>query len=90
MNENIQRFLIIFEDCGFDRTVSYGIAGSREYELRRKAADMGETGNGKRETEKRETGNGKRKTENGKRETENGKRETGNGKRETGNGKTGN
>lgn len=50
MNENIQRFLIIFEDCGFDRTVSYGIAGSREYELRRKAADMGETG-------KRETGN---------------------------------
>lgn len=70
MNENIQRFLIIFEDCGFDRTVSYGIAGSREYELRRKAADMGETGNGKR-------GNGKRKT--GKRETENGKTE----KRET-------
>ena len=68
MNENIQRFLIIFEDCGFDRTVSYGIAGSREYELRRKAADMGETGNGKRETEKRETGNG----------------ETGNGKRENG------
>lgn len=61
MNENIQRFLIIFEDCGFDRTVSYGIAGSREYELRRKAADMGETGNGKRKTEngKRETGNGK-------------------------------
>lgn len=52
MNENIQRFLIIFEDCGFDRTVSYGSAGSREYELRRKAADMGETGNGK-------TGNGK-------------------------------
>ena len=79
MNENIQRFLIIFEDCGFDRTVSYGSAGSREYELRRKAADMGETGNGKRET-----GNGKRETENGKRET--GKRET--GKRE--NGKTGN
>ena len=77
MNENIQRFLIIFEDCGFDRTVSYGSAGSRKYELRRKAADMGETGNGKRE-------NGK--TENGKRETENGKRETGNGKRETGNG----
>ena len=71
MNENIQRFLIIFEDCGFDRTVSYGSAGSREYELRRKAADMGETGNGKRETGKRE--NGKRengKTENGKRETE--------------------
>lgn len=67
MNENIQRFLIIFEDCGFDRTVPYGIAGSREYELRRKAADMGETGNGKRETGKR--GNG---------ETENGKRETGN------------
>lgn len=67
MNENIQRFLIIFEDCGFDRTVSYGIAGSREYELRRKAADMGKTGNGKR-------GNGKRETENGK--TENG--ETGN------------
>lgn len=62
MNENIQRFLIIFEDCGFDRTVSYGSAGSREYELRRKAADMGETGNGetgKRETGKRETGNGK-------------------------------
>ena len=57
MNENIQRFLIIFEDCGFDRTVSYGIAGSREYELRRKAADMGETGNGNGET-------GKRKTEN--------------------------
>jgi len=80
MNENIQRFLIIFEDCGFDRTVSYGIAGSREYELRRKAADMGETGNGKRETEKRETGNGE--TGNGKREngkTENGKTE----KRET-------
>ena len=49
MNENIQRFLIIFEDCGFDRTVSYGIAGSSEYELRRKAADMGETGNGKTE-----------------------------------------
>ena len=74
MNENIQRFLIIFEDCGFDRTVSYGSAGSREYELRRKAADMGETGNGKRETEngKRETGNGKRKTGNGK----TGKRET--------------
>ena len=71
MNENIQRFLIIFEDCGFDRTVSYGIAGSREYELRRKAADMGETGNGKRKT-----GNGKRKTENGKRKTENGKRKT--------------
>ena len=69
MNENIQRFLIIFEDCGFDRTVSYGSAGSREYELRRKAADMGETGNGKRET-----GNG----ETGKRETGNGKR--GNGK----------
>ena len=68
MNENIQRFLIIFEDCGFDRTVSYGSAGSREYELRRKAADMGETGNGKRETE-----NGKRKTGNGK--TENGKTE---------------
>ncbi len=68
MNENIQRFLIIFEDCGFDRTVSYGIAGSREYELRRKAADMGETENGKRETEngKRETGNGKRETGNGK------------------------
>lgn len=64
MNENIQRFLIIFEDCGFDRTVSYGIAGSREYELRRKAADMGETENGKRETGKR--GNGKR--ENGKTE----------------------
>ena len=65
MNENIQRFLIIFEDCGFDRTVSYGIAGSREYELRRKAADMGETGNG--ETGKRgngETGNGKRETGN--------------------------
>ena len=62
MNENIQRFLIIFEDCGFDRTVSYGSAGSREYELRRKAADMGETGNGKRETGKR--GNGKLKTEN--------------------------
>lgn len=83
MNENIQRFLIIFEDCGFDRTVSYGIAGSREYELRRKAADMGETGNGKRETEKRETGNGE--TGNGKRE--NGKTE----KRKTGkrkNGKT--
>ena len=77
MNENIQRFLIIFEDCGFDRTVSYGSAGSREYELRRKAADMGETGNGKRETGKR--GNGKRETGNG---------ET--GKRETGNGKTGN
>ncbi len=72
MNENIQRFLIIFEDCGFDRTVSYGSAGSREYELRRKAADMGETGNGKRET-----GNGKRETGNGKRETENGKRENG-------------
>lgn len=71
MNENIQRFLIIFEDCGFDRTVSYGIAGSREYELRRKAADMGETGNGK-------TGNGKRKTGNGKRKTENGKLKTGN------------
>lgn len=76
MNENIQRFLIIFEDCGFDRTVSYGSAGSREYELRRKAADMGET-----ETE---TGNGNGKlkreteTETGKRETENGKRETGN------------
>ena len=70
MNENIQRFLIIFEDCGFDRTVSYGSAGSREYELRRKAADMGETGNGKRET-----GNGKRETGNGKRETENGKTE---------------
>gem|GEM_PF-2609430 len=72
--------MIIFEDCGFDRTVSYGIAGSREYELRRKAADMGETGNGKRETEKRETGNGE--TGNGKREngkTENGKTE----KRET-------
>lgn len=68
MNENIQRFLIIFEDCGFDRTVSYGIAGSREYELRRKAADMGETGNGKRETENGKTGNGK--TENGKRKTE--------------------
>lgn len=66
MNENIQRFLIIFEDCGFDRTVSYGIAGSREYELRRKAADMGETENGKRETGKRENG----KTGNGKRETE--------------------
>lgn len=79
MNENIQRFLIIFEDCGFDRTVSYGIAGSREYELRRKAADMGETENGKRKTGKRE---------NGKRETGNGK--TGNGKRKTGNGKTGN
>ena len=80
MNENIQRFLIIFEDCGFDRTVSYGSAGSREYELRRKAADMGETGNGKRETGngKRETGNGKRKTENGKRKTENGKLKTGN------------
>ena len=78
MNENIQRFLIIFEDCGFDRTVSYGSAGSREYELRRKAADMGETGNGKRETE-----NGKRETGNGKRETGNGKRKTGNGKRET-------
>lgn len=62
MNENIQRFLIIFEDCGFDRTVSYGIAGSREYELRRKAADMGETENGK--TGKRETGNGKRETGN--------------------------
>mgnify|MGYP004499871867 CR=1 FL=1 len=75
MNENIQRFLIIFEDCGFDRTVSYGSAGSREYELRRKAADMGE--NGKQKTE-----NGKRKTENG--ETGNGK--TGNGKRKTGNG----
>ena len=72
MNENIQRFLIIFEDCGFDRTVSYGSAGSREYELRRKAADMGE--NGKQKTE-----NGKRKT--GKRETE--KRETENGKLET-------
>lgn len=57
MNENIQRFLIIFEDCGFDRTVSYGIAGSREYELRRKAADMEETGNGKRENGKRKTGN---------------------------------
>ena len=87
MNENIQRFLIIFEDCGFDRTVSYGSAGSREYELRRKAADMGETENGKRKTEngKRETGNGKRETGNGKRETENGKRKTGNGKRETGN-----
>ena len=87
MNENIQRFLIIFEDCGFDRTVSYGIAGSREYELRRKAADMGETGNGKRET-----GNGKRETGNGKRETEtgngNGKRKRKTGKRE--NGKTGN
>ena len=81
MNENIQRFLIIFEDCGFDRTVSYGSAGSREYELRRKAADMGETGNGKRKT-----GNGKRETENGKRKTENGKRKTGNGKRKTGNG----
>lgn len=80
MNENIQRFLIIFEDCGFDRTVSYGIAGSREYELRRKAADMGETENGKRKTENGKTGNGKRET--GKRETENGKRET--GKRETG------
>ena len=78
MNENIQRFLIIFEDCGFDRTVSYGIAGSREYELRRKAADMGETENGKRKTENGKTGNGK--TGNGKRET--GKRET--GKRETG------
>lgn len=65
MSENIQRFLIIFEDCGFDRTVSYGIAGSREYELRRKAADMGETGNGKRETGKRKTENGKRKTGNG-------------------------
>ena len=78
MNENIQRFLIIFEDCGFDRTVSYGSAGSREYELRRKAADMGETGNGKRKT-----GNGKRETENGKRKTENGKRKTGNGKRKT-------
>lgn len=67
MNENIQRFLIIFEDCGFDRTVSYGIAGSREYELRRKAADMGETGNGKRgngETGNGETGNGKRETGN--------------------------
>ena len=51
MNENIQRFLIIFEDCGFDRTVSYGSAGSREDELRRKAADMGKTENGKRETE---------------------------------------
>lgn len=74
MNENIQRFLIIFEDCGFDRTVSYGSAGSREYELRRKAADMGETGNGKRET-----GNGKLETGNGKLETENGKRKTGNG-----------
>lgn len=74
MNENIQRFLIIFEDCGFDRTVSYGIAGSREYELRRKAADMGETENGKRKTENGKTGNGKRET--GKRETENGKRET--------------
>lgn len=72
MNENIQRFLIIFEDCGFDRTVSYGIAGSREYELRRKAADMGETENGKRKTGNGETG----KRENGKRE--NGKRETGN------------
>lgn len=79
MNENIQRFLIIFEDCGFDRTVSYGIAGSREYELRRKAADMGETGNGKRGNGKRETGNGKT----GKRETGNGKRKTGNGKRKT-------
>jgi len=74
MNENIQRFLIIFEDCGFDRTVSYGIAGSREYELRRKAADMGETGNGKQENGK----TGKRKTENGKRKTGNGKRKTGN------------
>lgn len=71
MNENIQRFLIIFEDCGFDRTVSYGSAGSREYELRRKAADMGETGNGKRENGKLKTGNGKRETENGKRKTEN-------------------
>ena len=80
MSENIQRFLIIFEDCGFDRTVSYGSAGSREYELRRKAADMGETGNGKRET-----GNGKRETENGKRKTGNGKRETENGKLKTGN-----
>ena len=80
MNENIQRFLIIFEDCGFDRTVSYGSAGSREYELRRKAADMGETENGKRKTENGETG--KRETGNGKRE--NGKRETGNGKRENG------
>ena len=59
MNENIQRFLIIFEDCGFDRTVSYGSAGSREDELRRKAADMGKTENGKRKTE-----NGKRKTGN--------------------------
>ena len=83
MNENIQRFLIIFEDCGFDRTVSYGSAGSREYELRRKAADMEETGNGKTGNGKRETG--KRETGNGKRETENGKRKTGNGKRETGN-----
>ena len=73
MNENIQRFLIIFEDCGFDRTVSYGSAGSREYELRRKAADMGETGNGKRETGNGKRGNGK--TGNGKRET--GKRENG-------------
>lgn len=71
MNENIQRFLIIFEDCGFDRTVSYGSAGSREYELRRKAADMGETGNGKRETENGKRENGKT----GKRETENGKTE---------------
>lgn len=79
MNENIQRFLIIFEDCGFDRTVSYGSAGSREYELRRKAADMEETGNGKRETENGKTENGKRETGNGK--TENGKRET--EKRET-------
>lgn len=78
MNENIQRFLIIFEDCGFDRTVSYGIAGSREYELRRKAADMGETENGKRKTGNGETGNGK--TGNGKRKT--GKRKTGNGKTE--------
>ena len=66
MNENIQRFLIIFEDCGFDRTVSYGSAGSREYELRRKAADMGETGNGKRETENGKRENGKLKTGNGK------------------------
>ena len=80
MNENIQRFLIIFEDCGFDRTVSYGSAGSREYELRRKAADMGETENGKRKTENGKRGNGE--TGNGKRET--GKRETGNGKRENG------
>ena len=62
MNENIQRFLIIFEDCGFDRTVSYGSAGSREYELRRKAADMG--GNGKRETGNGKRGNGKLKTGN--------------------------